>query len=115
MKIAVGIIAIFFSLIALLQSCALTGLSNIAEDEATAEAGLMGTLVALFMFFGGAFSFALPTVARVMFLIGFAMSWLGNREDFPDLVVWGWVSLILAALISFFIRSEGKQQSGKPE
>ncbi|MBU3262205.1 hypothetical protein KPG71_19495, partial [Roseovarius sp. PS-C2] len=62
MKIAVGIIGITLALIALLQSCTITGLSGISEDQATGEAGAFGMMTAFLMFFGGAFAFGLPRI-----------------------------------------------------
>ncbi|RDC68891.1 hypothetical protein DLJ49_19585 [Rhodovulum sp. 12E13] len=100
MKIAVGIIGITLALIALMQSCTITGLSGIVEDEATGEAGAMGMLTAFLMFFGGAFAFGVPRVAQVFFGLAFLAS-IPARENFPDMWVWGIISAILAGLLFF--------------
>lgn len=100
MKIAVGIIALVLSMIALLQSCTITGLSGLANDEQVGQAGALGMLTAILMFFGGAFSFGLPGVARVLFVLGFLAS-IPAREQFPDMWVWGIASAILAGLLLF--------------
>lgn len=112
MKVAVGIIALVFSLIALLQSCAITGLSGAVGETATQQAGGIGMLTAVAMFFGGAFAFGLPTVARVMFAISFGLSLLA-KKDFPDMQIWGWLSLLLGVLLTF--SSKSKQESKSKE
>lgn len=101
MRIAVGIIGLTFSLLALLQSCAVTGLSAAAGMAATQQAGTVGVLMALAMFFGGAFSFALPRVAQIMFSVSFLLSLLAKKE-FPDLQIWGWIALALGMLLAFW-------------
>lgn len=98
MKIAVGIIGITLAIIALVQSCTLTGLSNLVEDEASGEAGAMGMLTAFLMFFGGAFAFGVPRVAQVLFVLGFLAS-IPARENFPDMWLWGIISAVLAGLL----------------
>ena len=107
MKLAVGIIALVFSLVALLQSCAITGLSGAAGLKATQAAGSIGMLVSFLMFLGGAFAFGLPKVARIMFVISFGLSLLA-KKDFPDMQVWGWLSLGLAVLLTISTRAADK-------
>jgi hypothetical protein len=106
MKIAVGIIGLALSMIALLQSCAITGLSGLANDQAVGEAGAMGMVTAFLMFFGGAFSFGLPGVARVLFALGFLAS-IPARESYPDMWVWGIASAGLGGLL-LFVKSTKK-------
>lgn len=108
MKIAVGIIALAFSLIALLQSCAVTGLSGAVGQTSSQEAGGIGMLVAVAMFFGGAFSFGVPKVASVMFGAAFGLSLLA-RKDFPDMQIWGYLALILGVLLLLFSGSKKKE------
>jgi L-cysteine desulfidase len=69
MKIATGIIGLFLGLLVLLQSCAVTAGSGLANDSATAAAASIGMLVGLVFFIAGAFSFALPLVGAIMFFI----------------------------------------------
>jgi len=98
MKIAVGIIGLVLSMIALLQSCTITGLSGLANDQAVGEAGAMGMVAAFLMFFGGAFSFGIPAVARVLFALGFLAS-IPARESYPDMWIWGIASAVLGLLL----------------
>lgn len=115
MKIAVGIIGLFLSLIALMQSCTITGLSGLADDQAVGEAGALGMATAILMFFGSAFSFGLPKVARVLFLLAFLVS-IPAREAFPDMWVWGVASLILGVLLVFVkTKKPETQTTNSPE
>lgn len=109
MKIAVGIIALVFSMIALMQSCTVTGLSGAIGQTGTQEAGAVGMLMAIAMFLGGAFAFGLPRMAQIFFLANFGLSFVA-RENFPDLQVWGWVAAILAFLLVF---SGGRKSAEK--
>lgn len=114
MRMAAGIIAIGLSLIMLMQSCTITGLSGISEDTGMGEAGALGMGVAIMMFFGGAFVFGLPTVAMVIFLLAFVAS-LAGKEHFPDMEIWGYVCLVLAALAFFGRRKKHSPKEGGSE
>lgn len=98
MKIAVGIIGLVLSMIALMQSCTITGLSGLAKNTQFGEAGAFGVLTSFLMFFGAAFSFGLPKVARVLFVLGFLAS-IPARKTFPDMWIWGVACLILGILL----------------
>lgn len=99
MKIAAGLISILFSAIIFLQSFVVSVGGGILNDKASAEGGAVGILVALLFFVAGAFAFALPKVAMVVSMIAglFAfMNWVGG--NFPDMGVWAFLALCLAAL-----------------
>ena len=98
MKMAVGIIGLVFSMIALVQSCTITGLSSLADKQDVGQAGAVGMLTAILMFLGAAFTFGLPKVARVLFALSFFAS-IPAREHFPDMWIWGIVSAILCVLL----------------
>ena len=108
MKIAVGVIGLVLSMIALMQSCTITGLSGLANDSTMGNAGSLGVLTAILMFFGAAFSFGLPKVARVLFALSFFVS-IPARSAFPDMWIWGFVSLILGLLL-MFVTSPPREQ-----
>lgn len=110
MRIAVGIIALVLSLMVFMQSCALTGVSSIADEQAMGEAGAIGILMAFGMLLGGAFAFALPNVAKIIFAIVFLLSFAA-KTDFPDAAFWGYVSLVLGVLLAFF----GEKKAMTPE
>lgn len=107
MKIAVGIIALVLSMIALMQSCTVTTLSGLADDVESSGAGALGMMTAILMFFGGAFSFGLPKVARIIFALGFLVS-IPARAEYPDMLIWGIASLILGVLL-FFIKNKNPE------
>ena len=103
MKLAIGIIAIACSFMAFLQSCTVTGLSELAGEQSIQAAGAFGALTAFLMFLGGAFTFGLPGVARVLFFLS-ALASVPAREEFPDSVLWGGLSLVLCVLLIVFVR-----------
>lgn len=82
MKIAVGIIALVFSLAALLQACAVTGLSGAAGEVSTQQAGSIGMLVALAIFFGGGI-FLCPTKGGTTHISSRISSVSARQEGFP--------------------------------
>ena len=98
MKIAVGIIGIGISIFVMLQAMAITGLGGLAEEEAMHQAGSVGMLVALLMFVAAAFSFGLPRVGGVIFVLAALLAFMVSG-DFPDMGVWGAISLLLGFLI----------------
>lgn len=100
MKIAVGIIALVLSMIVFMQSCTITGLSGLADDTASQEAGTFGMLTAFLMFLGGAFAFGVPRVATALLALAFLAS-IPAREDFPDMMIWGGVCAVLGLILSF--------------
>jgi hypothetical protein len=114
MKIAVGIIGLFLGLIVLLQSCAVTAGSGLANDSATGAAASIGMLVGLVYFIAGAFSFALPLVGAIMFfiagLLAFLASTLGN---FGDITIWGYIAIVLAVM-GFFTWRSAKRKKSQP-
>lgn len=100
MKIAVGIIGLGFSVVAFLQSFAVAGLARLAQDQKTGQAGSLGVLTAFLIFLGGAFACGLPKAARVLYVLGFIAS-IPARSTFPDMLIWGVVSLVLGVLLMF--------------
>ena len=86
MKIAVGIIGIGISIFVMLQAMAIAGLGGLAEEEAMQQAGSVGVLVALLMFVASAFTFGLPKVAGVIFVVAALLAFMVSG-DFPDMGV----------------------------
>lgn len=102
MKIATGIIGLMLGLLVFLQSCVMTAGSNLANDQSTMQAGSVGLLVGLVFFVGGAFAFALPKAAMVIFALAGGLAFLASTTgSFGDLTVWGFAAIILAVM-SFF-------------
>ena len=108
MKIAIGIIGLTLGLLVLLQSCTVGTASHMIGNEAGGDAGALGILAGLLLFVGGAFAFGLPIVSTVTFTLAGLIAFAGSAE-FPDLQIWGFVSLGMAALGFFAWRSGRKK------
>jgi hypothetical protein len=115
MKIATGIIGIFLGLLVLMQSCAVTAGSGLLDDKATGGAGAIGILVGLLFFIAGAFAFALPMVAAIMFALGAALAFIASTSgEFADIKIWGVIALVLAAMAFFTWRSAKRKKTDAP-
>ncbi|WP_236764438.1 hypothetical protein [Agrobacterium tumefaciens] len=80
MKIAVGIIGLFLGILVLLQSCAVTAGSGLLNDQATGSAGAVGMLTGVLLVIGGAFSFGLPLVGAIIFLVSALMAFIASSQ-----------------------------------
>lgn len=107
MKIAVGIISIGISIFVMVQAMAITGLSNLAEQETMQQAGSVGVLVALLIFVGGAFTFGLPKAAGFIFVIAAILAFMIS-SDFPDMGIWGVFALVFG-LLAFLASRKAKK------
>ncbi|TAU81967.1 hypothetical protein ELH50_01270 [Rhizobium ruizarguesonis] len=115
MKIAVGIIGIFLGLLVLLQSCTVAATSGLVADKATGGAGAIGMLVGLLFFVAGAFSFALPLVATIVFALGSAFAFLASTQgNFGDISIWGFIGLAMTAMSFFTWRSAKRRATDVP-
>jgi len=102
MKIAIGIISLFLGLLVLLQSCTVGTASHMLGEQATAEAGAIGMLVGILFVFGGAFSFGLPVVSMVVFILAALFALIAATSgSFSDMGVGALIALLLA-VGSFF-------------
>lgn len=117
MKLAIGIIAIMLGILVTVQSCTISTLSAVTENEATFGAGAAGVFAGFLLFVGGAFAFGLPFVAMIIFVIAGLLALVGINE-FPDLKIWAGLSFVMAAMAFFASRSPNrndvKATSGKP-
>jgi hypothetical protein len=100
MRITVLILTLILGAIMSAQTFLVYGLSSAVNDQGTSESGAVGLMMALLWLVAAAFVIPRPIVSVIAFVIaglfGFAAS-----GDFPDLAVWGGISLALA-LLSFF-------------
>lgn len=114
MKIAVGIIGLFLGLLVLLQSCAVTAGSGLLNDQATGSAGAVGMLTGALLVIGGAFSFGLPLVGAIIFLVSALMAFIASSQgSFGDMSVWGVIALLLAVM-GFFTWRSAKRKKSQP-
>ncbi|MCQ1573473.1 hypothetical protein NFO65_22360 [Neorhizobium galegae] len=97
MKIATGIMGIMLGLLVLLQSCAIGAGSSLTGDQAMADSGGIGMVAGFLLFVGGAFSFGLPLIGGIVFVIAALLAFMG-ADHFPDLKIWGVLSLALAVI-----------------
>jgi hypothetical protein len=97
MRIAVLIIGLLLGAVMFLQTVLVSGLSDAANDEASAQSGAVGVFMSLLWLAACAFVIPFPMISVVVFalagVLGFAAS-----GDFPDLAIWGGISLVLAVL-----------------
>jgi len=110
MRIAVLIIGLLLGLVMFLQTFVVYALGSAVEQEDTAVAGAVGLMMSLLWLAACAFVIPFPMVSVICFavaaLAGFAVS-----GDFPDLAVWGGVSIVLALMSLLGWR--GKRQERK--
>lgn len=108
MRIAVLILGLLLGLLMFLQTLFVYGLSDALNDEASAQASAIGVMMALLWLVACAFVLPFPLVSVVAFaiagLFGFAAS-----GEFPDLAIWGGVSVVLAVMSIFGWRGKRKQ------
>lgn len=108
MRIAVLILGLLLGLLMFLQTLFVYGLSDALNDEASAQASAIGVVMALLWLVACAFVLPFPLVSVVAFaiagLFGFAAS-----GEFPDLAIWGGVSVVLAVMSIFGWRGKRKQ------
>lgn len=110
MRIATGVIALVIMLVVGVQSCMVTGLGSLGQDEDLAGGGAIGVLVGFLFLLGGAFSFARPKISMVVFGIAALFGFIGSTTGFSDLSVYAWASLILACMSYFGDKELRKKQ-----
>ena len=108
MRIAVLILGLLLGLLMFLQTLFVYGLSDALNAEASAQASAIGVMMALLWLVACAFVLPFPLVSVVAFaiagLFGFAAS-----GEFPDLAIWGGISVVLAVMSIFGWRGKRKQ------
>ena len=108
MRITVLILGLLLGLLMFIQTMLVYGLSSAGNDEASAQAGAVGVLMALLWLVACAFVLPFPLVSVIAFvlagLFGFAAS-----GEFADLGYWGGASLVLAVLAFLGWRGKRKQ------
>ncbi|MCT4553231.1 MAG: hypothetical protein N4A53_00935 [Pelagimonas sp.] len=97
MKIALGIVGILLSLIVMMQSCTITGLSGLADNAETGAAGAIGLISGFIFFVAAALSFSLPRAAGVTFLLSALLASAG-AQDFPDLAIWAAIAGVMGVM-----------------
>jgi len=111
MKIALGIICIMIALLVMLQSCAISSVSALAQDEQSFGAGAAGILTGLLIFVAGAFAFGMPKVSVGILIVAGLLASLA-ATDIPDMGIWAVITFGLAVLGYFAVRQDKKAASG---
>jgi hypothetical protein len=110
MRIALGIVGIFLSMVMMLQSCAITGVGGLTDDIEFGAAGALGVFAGFIFFVAAALSFSLPRAAGIVFLLS-ALLAVAGAQEFPDLSIWATLALIMGtfALISGYMAKKKKK------
>jgi hypothetical protein len=109
MRVTVLILSLLLGAIMFIQTTLVAGLGSAANDEGTAQSGSVGLFMSLLWLVAAALVLPLPMVSVILFalagVLGFAAS-----GDFPDLAIWGGISLALALLSFFGWRGKRKER-----
>ncbi len=112
MRIATLILGLALLVIVGLQSCAVYLGESVTNEPVKTQGGVAGLAVAFFYLIGAAFALPFPLVSVIAFLLAALMGFSGgSTSDFGDLTIWGFVSLVLAALSFFGWREKRKRQA----
>lgn len=109
MRIATTIISLFLILIIGLQSCAVAFGGTLSSDESLSAGGAIGMLVAFLFLIGGAFAIAFPLVSLASFALATFLALLASiATEFSDMMIWAFLSLVLAVMSFFRFREKQK-------
>lgn len=97
------------ALLVMLQSCAISSVSALAQDDQTFGAGAAGLLTGLMIFIAGAFAFGLPKVSMFILIAAGLLASLA-ATDIPDMRIWAGITFALALLGYFAARQEKKSK-----
>lgn len=114
MRVTVLILGLLLGVVMFLQTMLVYGLSNAVDDTNSASAGAVGVLMALMWLVACAFVMPLPMVSVIVFAIASLFGFAAAGE-FPDLGIWGGISLVLAVLSFFGWRGKRKDTRERQE
>ncbi len=103
MRIGITIISIVLSVFALFEAWGVYVEGTLTNVKDARLAAAVGGTVAFGLLVGGAFAIGLPMVSLVIFTVvgAFALASVRMYPFFPDLLVWGWVCIALAAMATY--------------
>jgi hypothetical protein len=112
MRIATLILGLILGAMFAMQAVLVTGLSGMAEDDATGAAGAIGLLAVLLWLVASALVIPAPVVAAITF--GFAgLLCVAGSGEYGDLSMWGVASLVLSGMALLGWRGKRKQDAEK--
>lgn len=112
MRIATLVLGLVLSFGLFMQSLLVNGLSDAVNDEASEVAGALGLLAAFLWLVAAAVVIPAPRAAMALYLVA-AVTCFAGASDFPDLAVWGVLSLGLAVFALFGWRGKRKADAEK--
>lgn len=112
MRIAALILGLMFAFGEFVQAMLVGSLGRVADDRQTAGAGGLGVLAAFLVLFGAALVLPWPRFAAILFVLAGGLSFLGVG-NYPDLGVWGTLSLVLALIAYLGFRGKRKEEAEK--
>lgn len=107
MRVTVLIIGLLLGAVMFVQTFLVNLLGQAGDQQGVEQAGAVGLMMSLLWLIACAFVLPLPFVSVVMFLISGVVGFASSAE-FPDLAVWGGISLVLAALSFFWMAWQAK-------
>lgn len=110
MRIATGILSIIMSIVVFLQTAIVGGLSDAVGDEDSSSAAAVGLLGGFLWLVSGALVFAFPAISMILYIVASVLFFAGTA-DFPDLGIYGVVSLAFAVMS--FLGWRGKKKADK--
>jgi len=109
MRHAVLIIGLLLGALMFFQTFLISVLSDVADDETGGQAAAVGLLMAFLWLIACGLVLPVPMVSVVLFVLagifGFA-----NSGEFPDLGIWGGISLVLAVMSFLGWRGKRKEK-----
>jgi hypothetical protein len=114
MRIAILILGLAATVLVGAQSFFGYVIEGIAEQGRQQEAAAVGLLVALLFLIGTAFVLGVPLVSALAFLLAAAVAIpTGTSTSYSDLVLWGWVGIILAAMsfVAFYMKRRRRKRA----
>jgi hypothetical protein len=113
MRIAVMIIALCVFVVLLLQSCAVGVGGSMGKSETLKEGAAIGVMLAFIYVLGAAFALRLPLISTIVFAFGAVVAIPTGYQTggFSDLIIWGWLSVILAILSILGQREKKRSQN----
>lgn len=112
MRIAVLIIGLIAGALLFFQSLTVNALSGLAQNESTSEASAVGIGIAFFWLIACGLVIPVPRISMVIFGLSGLLAFAG-AGSFPDLMMWGALSFVLA--IGSYLGYRGKRKADQKE
>lgn len=100
MRVAVLILGLILGAIMFAQTFLVNVLSNAVDEQGSSESSAVGLLMALMWLVACALVIPAPRFAAIIFVLAGVLGFAASG-DFPDLAIWGGVSLVLAVFAFF--------------